>query len=209
MSLWSRKTVITGVFEPLSLYNIRAPIRSHDHRNCFTIPIFCLGQKKIMQCVSGLTQEHVRINSLHSLWYFPSYSLYSSKVNVCAEIKPFLNFFLLRVNRQYFCLSLAYLEEGREKETDRESVRELFWVLVRRCCVLNLWDAASLPLNANVFVLVSSHAATSSRNTTDKTAYNCACSHPHTHRLYAVEIIIFAYIFARGLSCQESVYSYF
>ncbi len=34
------------------------PIRSHDHRNhhnCFTMPLFRLGQQKTMQCVSGFS----------------------------------------------------------------------------------------------------------------------------------------------------------
>ncbi len=43
-----------SLLAPLSLYDIRALIRSHDHRNCqdcFTMPIFRLGQPKIVQCV--------------------------------------------------------------------------------------------------------------------------------------------------------------
>ncbi len=55
LSLVARLT--TAVFEPLSLYDTEPPIRSHDHRNrhdCFMLPIFCLGQPKITQCISGL-----------------------------------------------------------------------------------------------------------------------------------------------------------
>ncbi len=46
----------TAVFEPLSLYDTGAPIRSHDYRNrhdCSTMTIFHLVQSKIAQCVSG------------------------------------------------------------------------------------------------------------------------------------------------------------
>ncbi len=47
----------TAVFEPLSLYDTRPPIRRHDHRNhhdCFTMPIFRLGQPKICAVCLGL-----------------------------------------------------------------------------------------------------------------------------------------------------------
>uniref|UniRef100_A0A673MI72 B box-type domain-containing protein n=1 Tax=Sinocyclocheilus rhinocerous TaxID=307959 RepID=A0A673MI72_9TELE len=66
------ETHVSAVFEPFSLYDIRSPIRSHDHKNhhdFFTMPIVRLEQPKITQCVLGLTEVH-REGNLKQFFFF-------------------------------------------------------------------------------------------------------------------------------------------
>ncbi len=77
---YRRLTLVSRPWQRLSLNlsHCATPIRSHDHRNhhdCFTMPIFRLGQPEIMQCVLGFTgsvsclvspRESLNSNTKHS-----------------------------------------------------------------------------------------------------------------------------------------------
>lgn len=89
---------------------------------------------------------------MNTRWSFASYHRWFKGKSVFRNKTfkmPFLTF-SLQSKQSIFCHSLSKRgERKRDRQTERKWGR-CFWVIVRRCCVLNLCDAASLPLNTNV-----------------------------------------------------------